>query len=86
MYGRLRAARVFAGLEQTEMAAELGVSRGSVGNWETGKNEMPARAMIRWAEMTRVSLDWIAWGTQKAPLESGASGIVRPEGFEPPAY
>ena len=82
--GRLRAARLFAGVEQIDLASELGVSRSSIHNWETDKANLPASAMIRWAEVTRISLDWLAWGTKKAPSEDGAA--VRPEGFEPPTY
>lgn len=63
-----------AGLDQSQIAELLGFTRTSVSNWERGKASIPATAMIRWAEVTRISLDWIAWGT------------VRPEGFEPPAY
>jgi transcriptional regulator with XRE-family HTH domain len=85
MGGRLRAARIFAGIEQVELAATIGVSRGSISNWENDRNDISAAAMIRWAELTRVSLDWLAWGTKKAPSEDGAEA-VRPEGFEPPTY
>jgi hypothetical protein len=52
--------------------------------WENERAGIPAVAMIRWAELCRVSLNWIAWGTKKAPSEDGAD--VRPEGFEPPTY
>lgn len=61
-------------MEQSELATVLGVSRTSVSNYETGRNDIPALVMIRWAELTRTSLDWLAWGG------------VRPEGFEPPTY
>lgn len=74
LQGRLKAARVLAGMEQADMAAELGVSRQTISNWEVGRNEIPATAMIRWAELTRISIAWLGFGT------------VRPEGFEPPAY
>jgi transcriptional regulator with XRE-family HTH domain len=86
MGGRLRAARLFAGIEQAQLAAEIGCARGSISNWEGDRNDISAKALIKWAELTRVSLDWLAWGTQKAPSEDGASGSVRPEGFEPPTY
>ena len=72
--GRLRTARLFAGIEQTDMADTLGVSRGSVSNYERGASTLPALVMIQWAGITRVALDWIAYGD------------VRPEGFEPPTY
>jgi DNA-binding XRE family transcriptional regulator len=74
LQGRLRAARIFASIEQADMAQQLGVARQTVSAWENGRTDMPATMLIRWSETTRISLDWIAWGT------------VRPEGFEPPAY
>ena len=82
--GRLRSARLFAGVEQLDLASELHVSRQTISSWETGRNDIPAEKLIRWAELTRVSLLWIAYGTKKAPSEDGAD--VRPEGFEPPTY
>ena len=82
--GRLRSARLFAGLEQKDVAEALHVGRPTVSMWENGKNDIPASKLIALAELTRVSLDWIAWGTKKAPSEDGA--VVRPEGFEPPTY
>jgi transcriptional regulator with XRE-family HTH domain len=86
--GRMRAARLFAGIEQIDLAKALGCSRTSISNWENGKTEIPARVMIHWAELTEVSVDYLAWGNRKAPdsVESGASGVVRPKGFEPLAF
>lgn len=72
---RLRAARVFAGLDQTALANELGVARQTLSNWERDVATVPAIAMIRWAEVTRVSVEWLSFGAG-----------VRPEGFEPPTY
>ena len=84
MAGRLRSARLIAGLEQKDMAEALGVSRPTISTWENDKFDIPATKLVRWSELTRVSLEWIAWGTKKAPSEDGAD--VRPEGFEPPTY
>ena len=71
---RLRKSRQMAGLEQADVAELLGVSRNTISNYETGKSEPTATTFVLWAEATRASLDWLALG------------IVRPEGFEPPAY
>ncbi|WP_086462106.1 helix-turn-helix transcriptional regulator [Agreia sp. VKM Ac-1783] len=89
IHGRLRAARLMAGLEQGDLADALGVSRGSVSNYETGKSEPVASVFVNWARLTEVSLDWLAGGlNKKAPdsVESGADGVVRPKGFEPLAF
>jgi transcriptional regulator with XRE-family HTH domain len=57
-------------MEQADMAAQLGISRQTVSNWEIGRNEISATARIRLAELTRISMRELGFGT------------VRPEGFE----
>ena len=63
-----------AGLEQAELAAKVGSSRTTISNYETGRSEPTATVFVLIAEATGASLDWLALG------------VVRPEGFEPPAY
>jgi DNA-binding XRE family transcriptional regulator len=71
---RLRAARLLADLEQAELAELIGVARTTVSNWESGRTEPSATYFVRWANATGQPLEWLA------------EGVVRPEGFEPPAY
>lgn len=61
---RMRAARVLAGLDQIEMAEQLGVHRNAVSAWERGVNEPGALRLTRWAEITDRSLDWLATGRE----------------------
>ncbi|MFI8634003.1 helix-turn-helix domain-containing protein [Microbacterium sp. NPDC077663] len=89
-YDRLRKARMLADLDQTQMAAALGVARNTVSNWERGINEPPASAFVRWADVTGVSIEWLAASyrndaeTTTAPAEARAvEGGVRPKGLEP---
>ncbi|WP_449280977.1 helix-turn-helix transcriptional regulator [Leucobacter sp.] len=86
---RLVRTRLWVGLEQRDMAELLGVSRNTVGNWERGVTDPPFSAVMKWAQITGRSMDWIAFGdeeTEKAPTENGGGQMARPEGFEPPTF
>jgi transcriptional regulator with XRE-family HTH domain len=71
---RLRRAREITGLDQAAFAAELGISRTSVSNAETGTRK-PIRVTLRaWALRTGVPLVWLETGEVPAP--SGPQGGV----------
>lgn len=59
---RLRKAREHAGLRQEVVAEILGVSPGSVSNWETGRG-LPRGGEVRlaqkWSEVTNVPAVWL---------------------------
>lgn len=60
---RLRKSRRDAGVEQTEMAEFLGVSKGLISQWENDLRQ-PRIGMLRgWAHRCGVPLDWIRYGT-----------------------
>lgn len=60
---RVRVARRFAGLSQTELAALVGVHRSAVSHWESRHARNPAMAHLRSiAEATGVSFEWLATG------------------------
>ena len=71
---RIRKERDRLGLDQDELADVTGMSRTTISKWENGTTE-PSKAGIK--------LLSIAFG---CPEEWLAAGVVRPEGFEPPAY
>lgn len=48
-----------ADMTMTDLAAKLGVSRKTVSNWQDGKSEIPASAIITMARMWRVSSDYL---------------------------
>ena len=82
---RFRRARLLAGLEQADVARALGVSRGTISTWETGKTEPSASNFVRFAQVTGQPLEWFAEAVNdEAPAEAGA--WVRHEGFEPPTF
>lgn len=74
---RLRRARKDAGLSQEQMAMELDVARTTISQYENDGGGIAADRLIRWAELTGASLDWIAWGESR-PRESNP----RPSHYE----
>ena len=71
---RLRKAREFAGLEQGELAVRIGVSRGTVSNYELNRGQRPPKRLVvrAWAEITGVPLDWI----EAADTEASSGGLT----------
>lgn len=60
---RLRKARESRGFDQAEFAAETGISRGTIGNYELGKTGAYKPVYMRaWAMATGVSLKWLETG------------------------
>ena len=67
---RLRKARERTGLEQEPFADEIGVSRGTIRNYETGATRHLKPIVLRaWALRTGVPLSWIETGV--APTTNG---------------
>jgi len=78
---RLIRAREWAGLEQAELARELGVSRNTVSNAERGRSEPRRSLVMAWAMRTGVDLRWLETG--QAGPSSTPPDSVRPLGLEP---
>lgn len=77
---RIRAARVKAGLSQTEMAAALGVGRSAVANWECADRVAPhCTRLARIALLTGVSHEWLATGRGSQTLDQGGIPAVDAE-------
>lgn len=69
---RMRKARELTGLERAEFAAELGISRNTVTNYEHDKTERPRMLVLRsWALRCGVSLDWLQHGDVPPTPDSG---------------
>ncbi|KAA9105018.1 helix-turn-helix domain-containing protein [Microbacterium rhizomatis] len=75
---RVRVARVASGMKQSELAAECGVSRAAIGQWEAGLTEPSASKMFAIARATNQPLDWFAEGLD--------SVTVRPKRLELPTF
>ena len=57
---RLKRARELAGKTQREMSDEMGVAERSVQRWEGGFYELGFTDADDWAQLTGVTLDWLA--------------------------
>jgi transcriptional regulator with XRE-family HTH domain len=71
---RLRTARKAKALGQVELAAKIGVSGGSVGNWEVGPSQPRPEALRKLAAILEVTPAWLIYGDpppeQKPPGEN----------------
>ncbi len=73
---RLAQAREDRGISQSGLARALGVSRGAVGQWETGQTSPATENLSQAAIELTVAFDWLATGRgTKAP----------PDPYQPPA-
>lgn len=59
---RFRKAREAANLDQAEMAAAIGVSKRSIGNYEAGRTQPGRPVLLSMALATGVSLEWLMYG------------------------
>jgi transcriptional regulator with XRE-family HTH domain len=59
-----RRVRELRGLEknQAEFAAELGISQGQLSRYEQGHTEMGAEVLLRLAQRTGKSIEWLLTG------------------------
>ena len=77
----LRKARIHAGLDQGQLADEIGVSRSTIKNYELGHVKPRKIVLNAWAMRTGVPLEWItSLGT--ANPRPGVR-LVRHQGLEP---
>jgi transcriptional regulator with XRE-family HTH domain len=74
-HDRLRKARERTGMEQGEFAEHIGVSRGTVSNYESGNTKRLKQVVLKqWALATRVTVDWIETGNAENPHLDGPDG------------
>jgi transcriptional regulator with XRE-family HTH domain len=71
---RLRISREFAGLEQEELADQIGVSRTTIGNAETGRVKPRKITLNAWAYACGVPVSWIESGGEAPPPSHVAGG------------
>lgn len=81
---RLRLSRELKNLEQADIAAELGISRATVSNYERGVT-MPGKLVINaWAVVCDVDVEWLKTGKADAALHpSDPGGGERSPKLEP---
>ena len=59
-YPRLKALRVSAGLNQTDVAELLDMQQNQYSRYERGERELPMHLFVKLAEVYKVSLDYVA--------------------------
>ncbi|WP_423243330.1 helix-turn-helix domain-containing protein [Actinomyces lilanjuaniae] len=68
IYDRLRKAREVSGLDQTELAERIGVSRTSVSSYEAGRIARPRKIVLNaWGLATGVPVQWLETGEEPTP-------------------
>lgn len=63
------------GLSQKDFSADMGLSRATVGNWETGERKPDIEMIIRLAEYFGVTLDDLVLRDLKPPIPKYAGNI-----------
>jgi transcriptional regulator with XRE-family HTH domain len=71
---RLRRAREYAELDQTQLADRIGVSRHSISNYERGAFAPRRPVLLSWALATGVALDWLTGGSPDGDVASPHRG------------
>lgn len=66
---RIAALRREAGLSQTELAQELGISASAVGMYEQSRREPSAQMLVQLAEKFGVSVDYLLTGREPQQLQ-----------------
>jgi transcriptional regulator with XRE-family HTH domain len=57
---RLRKARLHAGLEQADLAREIGIGRSTIVNYEAGRSEPSRPVLLSWAMRCGVAYEWLS--------------------------
>lgn len=57
---RLSIARERAGLSQSQVAVQMGLSRPSISEIEAGRRRVAAEELVKFADIYSVDMDWIA--------------------------
>jgi len=60
----------------SEIAAQLGVSRETVGRWTNGRVTPKRAALLAWASITGVDLHWLETGESPAPDAQGSPDVL----------
>lgn len=75
LQNRLRIAREWRGLEQADLARELGVGRSTVSNYERGVT-IPGKLVINaWAVACDVDIEWLRTGQTEDPRPGPGEGL-----------
>lgn len=73
---RLRLSREWRDLDQQYVADELGISRQTVSNYETGKTGPGKLQLNAWAVVTDVEVEWLKTGIEQTDTGPDDGGTV----------
>ena len=59
MFPNIEAERVRSGMTKAKMAEEIGVTTGTLKNWQNGRTEIPASKLVALADIFGVSTDYL---------------------------
>jgi transcriptional regulator with XRE-family HTH domain len=79
---RLRKAREHAGLKQSDLANEIGISRASAVNYESGRYEPHRPVILAWSDVCAVPFEWLCHGDLR-PCDFKPRGISAGQGIAP---
>lgn len=79
---RIKELRTSIELSQKELAENLGVSRGNVGDWESEKSKPGADALLNLSEYFNVTVDWLLSGKEPDARISGQGFNLKPADIE----
>lgn len=65
MYKRLRELREDNDMNQTQLAAKLGMSQTGYSKYETGENDIPTTILIKLSRLYNTSIDYILGETDR---------------------
>ena len=68
MYQRLKDTREDADMNQTEVAAYLGMSQSGYSKYETGENDVPTSVLIKLSKLWNVSIDCLLGVSDKREI------------------
>lgn len=75
MANRIRRARALARVSQSQLAAQVGVTRSAVAQWESKANVKPSMDHLsRIAIVTDIQFEWLATGRGPIKLEGDQAG------------
>lgn len=74
-----------AGIGVAQMAGFLGVTRETIGRWINGRGVPRRHALLAWAAVTGVSLEWLETGEARATVDAGLLELPRLDSNQQPS-
>lgn len=81
---KLKKLRKRKGLNQEELAAEMGVRKSAISNYETGYSTPPLHMLLRLADFFSVTVDELTGGTTQSPSLCESAPDTAPTAFLSP--